>query len=342
MASVHTKALFEQVLFYLDGPQLISLSMGDKSKVVAVATDNIARHGFFGAKVSVHQFCEYLNERFDLRFLMAYPDRHTWFEFDLPVNNGDIVDLTPVDLTKARINSFLPDHGIFARDHSEDYKSIVFPEQTVQRFNVDGKWDMKEFGKFHSYVSDLYSLSRSIDLFLDEQVEIDRKRKVMASFVKPWEGGGSYYGFFRSLSAAGGRDYRPDIKAIQWASPGHIDIVGEHDSFEKLKNLLRHYGKNRKAIVENYDHLWSYLHEMNLLKSSSKHLDRKSAIAIEVGERAKLLSRSLNITSYRTMKKMAGNDTVVAGKVLLAAQRRSDKLYKFFIEGRAAIAGEEI
>ncbi|WP_230190528.1 hypothetical protein [Sphingobium sp. CECT 9361] len=96
------------------------------------------------------------------------------------------------------------------------------------------------------------------------------------------------------------------------------------------------------STPENYDHLWSYLHEMKLLKSSSKHLDRKSAIAIEVGERAKLLSRSLNITSYRTMKKMAGNDTVVAGKVLLAAQRRSDKLYKFFIEGRAAIAGEEI
>ena len=342
MASVRTKANFEQVLFYLDGPQLLTLSMGDKSKVVAVATDNIAQRQFFGAKVSIHQFSEYLNERFDLRFLLANPDRQIWYEFDLPEDASVMVEMTPVELTKKRAAAFLPEHGLFARDHSDEYEAITFAKQTTQRFNVDGKWDMKEFSKFHSYVSDLYSLSRSIDLFIDEQVTIDKKRAVMASFVKPWEGGGSYYGFFRSLASLGGRDYRPDIQAIQWASPGYIDIVGDKESFDNLKAILRHFGQHRQAIVDDYEHLWSYLQETKLLKTSSRRLDRKSDVAMEAGERAKALSRSLNITSYRTLKKMAGNDPVVAGKVLLAAKRRAERLYTFFMEGRAAIDGEAI
>lgn len=341
-ASAQTKANFEQVLFYLEGPQLIVLSMGAKSKVIAVATGNISKRQFFGAKISVQQFTEYLNERCDVRYILTYPDRAAWYEFDLPENGDVIVELTSVELTKKRAEAFLPEHGLFARDHTEDYAILEVSGSTVQRFNVDGKWDMKEFSKFHSYVSDLYSLSRSIDIFLDEQVALDRRRQVMQSFIKPWEGGGSYYGFFRSLGSAGGRDYRPDIKAIQWASPGYIDIVGDRESFESLKALLRHYSLKRRIIIEDYNHLWSYLQETGLLKRSSRGLDKKSDVAVEVGERAKALSKSLNITSYRTLKQMAGNDPVVAGKVLLAAQRRAERLYKFFIEGRAAIAGEII
>jgi len=164
----------------------------------------------------------------------------------------------------------------------------------------------------------------------------------MESFVKPWEGGGSYFGFFRSLSKTGGRDFRPDIKAIQWASPGYIDVVGDQASFERLTALLTHFGKNHRKIVEDYEHLWSYLQETKLLKSTSRNLDRKSDVAKEVGRRAKGLSRALNITSYADMKKMAGNDPVVAGKVLLASKRRLERLYTFFSEGRLELPGQSI
>jgi hypothetical protein len=335
-------ASFDQVLFHMDAPEVVVLSFGDKSKVVAVATGNISTTNFFGARVSIRQFSEYLNNRFDLRYLLGNADREAWYTFDLPDNDFDEVELKPAELTGFVIENILPESGFFARDHTEEYSSIIIEDQAVQRFDVDGNWDMKEFSKFHAQVSDLYALTRSIDIFVDDNVALDRRREVMDSFVKPWRGGGSYYGFFRSLAATGGREYKPDIKAIQWASPGYIDIEGDQDSFSRLLNLLKHFAGARDKANEDYEHLWSYLQEMKLLNSSSARLDKKSATAVEVGERAKALSRTLGVTSYRNLKKMAGNDPVVAAKVLLAAKRRVNRLYDFFAEGRVSVPGVSI
>lgn len=336
------KADFEQVLFYLDSPEIVVLSYGTKSKIVAVAINSISSKGFFGARVSLRQFHEYLSDRFDLRYLLMNPDRFKWFEFDLPADLSDPVVLDEVPLTKKRIDDFLPEAGFFARDHTEEYNQFIFEQRSVQRFDVDGNWDMGEFSKFHAQVSDLYALTRSIDLFIDENVAMDRRRKVMQSFIKPWQGGGSYYGFFKSLAAVGGREYRPDIKAIQWASPGYIDVKGDQDSFERLLALVEHFGRARKKATAEYDHLWSYLQEMKLLKANTRRLDRNSAVMVEVGERAKALSKTLNVTSYRNLKKMAGNDPVVAAKVLLATKRRVHRLYDFFAEGRVSVPTVQI
>lgn len=335
-------AKLEQVLFYLDNPEVISLAFDARSKIVAVATNNLTSAGFFGAKVSVKQFNEYLTERFDLRYLFMNADREIWYKFDIADFNDQPIELNEVNLTKSVVDAYVPDHGFFARSHTQEYKFSEIDKGSVQRFNVDGNWDMKEFSKFHSHVSDLYGLTYSIDEFLDDQASIDKKREIMSAFVKPWEGGGSYYGFFNSMAKTGGRSARPDIKAIQWASPGYIDIKGEQASFDRLVELLKTFGRNRNKIVEEYDHLWSYLQEIKLLKSSSARLDKSSEEAKEVGSRAQSLSKLLNVTHYRTLKKMAGNDPVVAAKVLLATKRRVEKLYIFFAEGRVAIANETV
>lgn len=336
------KTEYEQTLFYLDGPQVVALSAGPKSKIIAVATDNIDVHGFFGAKVSIRQFGEYLNERFDLRYLMYNADRQEWYKLDLPQTADASVLLTEVTLTKQVVENLMPDHGFFARNHTEQYLDLDLEVGATQRFNVDGNWDMREFSKFHSHVSDLYALTRSIDIFVDENASIDKKREIMDSFVKPWEGGGSYYGFFRSMAKTGGRASRPDIKAIQWASPGYIDIVGDNHSFAKLIALLRRFSENKVKVLLEYDHLWSYLHETKYLNRSSRRLDKTSDIAKEVGARAQSLSKVLGITPYRNLKKMAGNDPVVAAKVLLATKRRVERLFIFFAEGRVAIQNETI
>ena len=332
-------AKFEQVLYYMDAPEVVLLDIGKVSKIIAVATDRISARGFFGAKVSLAQFRLYLQDRFDLRHLMLRPDRWTWFEFDLPEDRSVRVKLDTIDLTPDIIARIIPKHGFFARDHSEDYEAITFEQRSVQRFEVDGQWDMREFGKFHAQISDLYALTQSVDQFVDAAVPLEQKRTIMKSFVKPWEGGGSYYGFFRSLAKTGGEGARPNIKAIQWASPGYMDVVGDADAFDRLISLIEHFADNRKSITDNYNHLWSYLKETNYLNRSSRTLERTSPVRIEIGERAKALGKVLGVTSYRTLKQMAGNDALVAAKVLLATERRVSRLYDFFSEGRVSVSG---
>lgn len=340
MPRAQPSASFEQALFYVEAPEIVVLAFGNRSKIIAVSTSNIAQHGFFGARVSNRQFEDYLNNRFDLRYLLGNPDRSAWYVFDLE-DFEEKVDLRKVELTKNRREQFLPDHGFFARDHTEEYGKRSFVQRGIQRFDVDGNWDMKEFSKLHSQISDLYTLSHSVDRFEDQATDLSAKREIMEAFTKPWRGGGSYYGFFKSLSS-GGRAARPDIRAIQWASPGYIDVTGDKEAFARLVRLVEHYSVCRHKANLQYQSLWNYLQDVRLLKRSSKDLDRKSDIALEIGRKAKELSRTLDISSYRTLKMMAGNDPVIAAKVLLAAKRRVDRLYGFFAEGRVSVKGAEI
>lgn len=336
-----TFATFEQVLFLLEDPELIVLSIGARTKVVAVACRRISDVEYFGVRVSIENLSEYLNEKFDLRYLFIHGNLQKWYEFDLP-SFDEKIELRSVPLTPARIESYVPDHGLFANHHTSDYSAIEIKSYSRQRFNVDGQWDMKEFSKFHSYISDLYAVTRGIDIFVDEDQSLDVRRKVMESFVKPWEGGGSYFGFFKSLSKAGGAEYRPRVGAIQWASPGYIDVVGNEDSFHRLIDVLSHYGGNKRKIDRRYSELYAYMQEMRLLKQGARNFDRKSALAEEVNLRAKRLAGELCIVPYRELKKMAGNNPLVAAKVLLATERRVDRLHRFFAQGRLAASDYKV
>jgi hypothetical protein len=316
--------------------------MGDKSYVIAVAIERLARKfSFFGAKVSISQLDNYLRNRFDLRYILSNPDRHKWFEFDLP-SSGEFLDMSIFDFDDKADQDLLPEHGTFASDHSEKFSLSLNPNDFTQRYLVDGKWDVREFSKFHGQLSDLYALTKSVTAFEDPNVDLGQKRAMVESFMKPWQGGGSYLSFFKSIADQGGRDHRPELEAIQWASPGYIDVLGNRSSFQRISELIEHFDKNRRSITLCYDELWEYLSEMKLLKLNRKRFDRKSDIALEVNELAKSFSRKLGLAPYRTVKKMAGNDPLVAAKVLLAATRRLVRMHKFFLEGRVAVESAQI
>ncbi|WP_137899028.1 hypothetical protein [Sphingomonas sp. 2SG] len=332
-------AIFEQVLFWSSEPEVVVLDFNKFSKVIAVSASNIDGSGYFGAKVSVAQFRNYLRGKFDLRFLFLRPDRWTWYHFDLPSLDPVKVKLRNVELTQKRISMYVPGHGFFARDHSEEYEAFPTAPRDVQRFLVNGEWDMREFSRFHAQISDLYAFSQGVEEFADANTPVEKKRDIVKAFVKPWEGGGSYVGFFRSLAKAGGEDARPDIKAIQWASPGYMDVVGEAEAFEKLISLVDHFGRNRRAIMEAYDHLWSYLQEFKLLGARKRGDFATDSVLKEVESRGKDLGKVLGATAYSTLKRMAGEDAIVTAKVLLATERRVSRLYDFFSEGRVAVEG---
>lgn len=333
---------YEQALFFYEEPEIIVIDLGNRSKVVAVATKNIGGSGFFGAKVSVAQFKNYLEERFDLRYLLLRPDRWTWYEFSLPEDTSARVRLVNVELNRARIDNFIPEQGFFAREHTEAYRGLQFGKRDTQRFEVDGQWSMNDFGRLHSQIADLYALTKSVDAFSDAQTSQDHKRDIVESFVKPFRGGGSYLSLFRSLAKAGGQDARPDIKAIQWASPGFIDVVGEADAFDRLISLIDHYSQNEKAIKGYYDHLWSYLQEVGLLKRSLTLGLAQPSVVSEIETRARHLGSVLGVTSFPILLSMAGGDALVSAKALLAASRRIEKLHKFFVEGRVSVQGTTI
>lgn len=334
-------AVFEKVLWYADGPQVVLLRVAP-SFVIGVAINHVREGGgFFGSRISPGLLDIYLRNRCDLRYVLANPDRSKHYLFDLP-SEGNQVSLRTFEFDLDDDEDLLPEHRLFASDHTEDYNPDGASFNFVQRYLVDGKWEVAEFSKFHRNLSDLYALGRSFESFEDDQVSLTDKRQIMESFVQPWRGGGSYVTFFNEITRSGGRRNRPVVDAIQWASPGHMDILGDKASFQRVSSLLEHYDENREKIGEAYDRLWSYLSERRLLRTGRKHFDVKSAQAVIVNDYAKSFSKILGLSSYRTLKKMSGNDPLIASKVLLASARRLAKTHRFFLEGRIAMEDREI
>ena len=333
---------YEQALFFFEEPEIIVIDVKKVSKVVAVATKNVGGRGFFGAKVSNAQFRNYLKERFDLRYMLLRPDRWTWYEFDLPDKLTDRVKLDYVELSRHRIDEYIPEQGFFSREHTEQYRGYTSDARDVQRFEVDGQWSMGDFGRLHSQIADLYALTKSVDAFADNATPLEQKQDIVKSFVKPFQGGGSYVALFRSLAKAGGDEAKPDIKAIQWASPGFMDVVGDADAFDRMISLVEHFSGHRGEIKDAYEHLWSYLKETQFLNRTSRTLDYSSSISTEIATRATELARLIGVTSYSLLIKMAGQDHLVAAKALLGSARRIAKLHEFFAEGRVSVAGTTI
>lgn len=335
-------AEFLQALVFVDGPQVVLLKMPGKSFIVGVAVDRVRGDiSFIGGRIGEKMLDEYLRNRCDLRYVIGYPDYNKHYTFDLPTEGSKVL-LATYDFSPERDEDLLPEHRFFASDHTEDCDLLGSGFNATQRFEVDGKWEVQEFSKFNRNYSDIYALSRSVERFEDSQVPIDERRRIKDSFVKPWRGGGSYLSFFTEITRSGGRSSKPVVDAIQWASPGHMDFLGDSQSFDRVNRILRNYDTKKFRIDRAYDQLWKFLSDNKLLKTGRRNFDKRSGIALEVNNRAKSFSKELGISSYRVLKKMTDNDPLIAAKVLLASARRLSKMHDFFLQGRVSLDNEDI
>ena len=331
------EAKFEQVLSYFDRPQLVLLSAVADSKIVGIAvTDEKYIYPFFAAQVSSSQFSDYLAERFDLRYLLMKPDLRRNFIFDLATMKDGIVALARIKLTRSNAEYLLPDHGLFARDHTEKLSATVSVAQSEQTFGVDGSWDLPEFSRFYANITDLYAFFNSVDMFLDRQYAIDKKDEIQRAFTKPFEGGGSYVSMFGSLALAQVRENRLHVGGIQYNSPGFVRIKGFEKPFTEIRGLLDNLSSNIDAINIAFNELRGFLAKAKMLRMSAERFDPGAPIAGEVEALARKLAVVLDIVDFDALVLMASGNMLVVAKVLLSIQRRATRLYQFFLEGRAS------
>lgn len=331
-------AEFVQTLVYLDGPQLVLLKTAGASLLLAVAvTDQRYGDPYFAAEVSHDQLVDFLDERFDLRYLFEKPAFKTWYIADLAGEDPEIplAIAQPEDDVRARL---LPGRGIFARDLTEEIDGATIKPKQKERILVDGAWDLPDFSEFYGHYADFYNLHSSIDAFLDKQTSISRKKMIMDSFIKPWEGGGSYSSFYRSIRDHQNREDRLLVGGITYNSPGHIDIKGNLEAFTQVREDVLEFGAHRVEITKEYKNLHKYLSQMKLLSLPSSKFDKNSDLAKEVQDRGLKFASSLNVSEYRHILAMAGGDQLIAAKVLLSAYRRLSKLNEFFLQGRASFS----
>ena len=333
------EAKFDQVLLYLDVPQVILLSAIADSKVIAVAIKEYPdyEYPFFAAQVSTSQFMDYMAEKFDLRYILLKPDMKRNFVFDLSLMEDGMVSLVREKISSDNIEKYLPDAGLFAREHTEDLSVTIRLPQAEQKFGVDGSWDLPEFSYFYSNVTDLYTVFNSIDMFLDKHTALNKKTQITNSFIKPFQGGGSYRGFYGSLLDAHTKENRLRVGGISYHSPGYVTLKGYPKPFSEIKNLIANFEANYTNIYDRYHDLNGILSKAKLLRAPAENFNNNTSMARTISDHSKLLAEVLDVVEYNAILSMAGHNILICAKVLLSIYRRASRLYEFFLEGRVSL-----
>jgi hypothetical protein len=88
------------------------------------------------------------------------------------------------------------------------------------KLHIDGRWELTDLNVLTRVYIQVYGLLYSLDV-ADDYIE----EEIQYIYGKyPWRGGYSAVNFYQNLFSKMPREYRPRIKAIQYASPGFIEL----------------------------------------------------------------------------------------------------------------------
>ncbi len=327
----HAKLL--QVLLWYEEPQIVLLQPRPHEFIVGVAIDSEEMHsGFVGAHVSVRQLVQYMMQKIDLRYLYLKPDLKKWWIFDLDTES-DTVSLKRLKGSDSRVDDNAPETGFFYRFHDEIKNIDIQVANSVQKFDIDGSWELGEFSQFYGQVEDIYYLFHSVDEYKNPSSSYTRKKQIEDSLVRPFRGGGSYRGMYNDFANDNDRAAKLRVNGIQYHSPGYVEVRALEKPFEDSIKLLQNFSSSRDEIKGYYRALHGTLSKNKLLKKESRITSTE--LRDTISDQAKELATQMPGLSVDDFLRMTGGELLVSAKVLLSIVRRVDKLFQFFDEGRA-------
>lgn len=334
MAKQPITAELAQVLLWYDEPQIVLLKREAFRYVIAVAVEIEGHHSpFVGAEISVRQLLDYKMERVDLRYLFMRPDGRKWWVFDLDSSSSKI-ELKKIKSSDPLVDDSAPESGFFSRFHDEIADLDVTFANSVQKFDIDGNWDLGEFSQFYGQVSDLYYMFHSAAEFQKAGASPVRVRQIQDAFLRPFRGGGSYLALYNDFANDNDRAARLRVSGIKYHSPGYVEVRALEGPFSATLALLRSYADKYEEIKKRYNKLHKTLSHAGLLRGEPRSILSK-ALRDDITSQSIQLAEQMAGLSFSTYLALAGDNLVVASKVLLSIVRRVERLYQFFQEGRA-------
>jgi len=203
---------------------------------------------------------------------------------------------------------------------------------------LDKKWDMDELASLSKLYTQCYSLVYSLSGFktdsTDERV-IDWFQGAYAKY--PWRGGFSTVNFYHSLYAKLPQDARPQIKKIQYASPGFILLEEALIVAGSLAGIVAAVTVSIDKIHDTYNKIQKGLSERKLtkLEVQLKDLELDLARLEFVKESKQKLIESMCIPKeiqVELARRCDGNELMEL-KILMSLHRRIEPMAKMQREG---------
>jgi hypothetical protein len=329
-------AFVEAVLFRAGEPLLVLLtrkSGAGKQYFVASAIpdDDDNTDYFFVVSVGRTHMIRYFDGQCDLRYLYAFASGRKYFiiKGSMPeVGKSAVLEAFDGSVTE----NLLPDSRFFATAHTSEYGRDLSVHGS-QSLVIDGEWDMQEFGNFYQKFSDIYSYEQAISYVREN--DAPKIKKVETAFrTKPFRGGSSYMNFFDDLQEIIPSRERPGLDGITYNSPGHVDLRGNSEILEAVREALIDFLERTEVIDIKHKELRSFMSKERLLRITGGVRVASPEVATELSRLTAGLLDVLPISGKDYLRDITAGNLIVLAKISLALYRRLKATAMFFAQGR--------
>jgi hypothetical protein len=211
------------------------------------------------------------------------------------------------------------------------------------QLGLDGRWNLEELSKTAKEYIQLYRFAYSLipDIPDARREEIDY---IYGKF--PWRGGYSTVNFFTQIFHKIPSTHRPEIKQIQYGSPGFIELTEILAVAGIVAAIIKAVCSSINIAHDTYRNIQraSVDYKLSKINLARADLDLKKRQIEFCKSASQTLVEMFGLTDDQDKildKKVQGNP-IMKLKILLSVYRRVEPLAKKQIEGKLKVTGKEI
>lgn len=320
------KLTIVEVLLAYEVP-LVVLAVAPAEKVFVGVNygDGQQSHLFYFARVQPQDLSQLYQSRNDVRYLVTrlklgkYEFGETWGEA------GDVVVTRAADSVRTE---WLPRPGMFLSHPTSAAQSAE-----LRTVHIDGRWGIDDLRRFSDLVQDCYAFVFALSGFGPATA----KQSIAGLFRRyPWRGGFSSVNFFDDLYRLIPAPERAEVRSIQYASPGTIELRMNGAVADSIRQLVDGLGEEKSRASTAYTDVRAWLRSRGWLGKAKEDLRLTDSDNDELRERFKLLCSVLGLSTREdNILTLASSDPLGAVKILLAYYRRLAGLADYVATGKA-------
>lgn len=331
------EATLSQILLWYDRPEILLLQTPNSTYTLAVRSglDSSASNDYVGATLDIKMLYKYADNKIDLRYAISRASHRRFWKFTFNPTDRNIT-LYALSRNSEELQASLPESGFFCSEHDDIEIIENNLNQTKETLSIDGSWDFGEFSQLYGQVEDIYFLIADTKRYSDPNTTDDQRRSIRKVFERPWDGGGSYLGFYRKVANDNFRHVPLRVGGVSYNSPGHITIQADRQNFSDLLEIVDNFSDNRENTRKAYRKLNNFLSGSGLKRKGGTNSPVTLSTRQSIYEYSHSLAGELTGVDFDVLLEMSENNIVMAAKVLSSIHRRVERLFTFFEKGRVA------
>ena len=200
---------------------------------------------------------------------------------------------------------------------------------------IDKRWSLEDLYVFPRAFEQVYFAYEALVPAPDDIVD-DRIDRAFRDY--PWRGGYSAVNFYNQLKYATPKNKRPTIQAIQYASPGFIDLMLNLQLALQIASVVSTVAGSILACNKVYSTIYKDAQHRKLLSIDiqTKQLELANKEMDFIIDANKKMAKLLKLDSAHVIEQRAEHP-IIAMKILFSIYRRVRTLAEYQDKGKARL-----